>query len=189
VDTLVEDRRTEIAADVLERARAGDQEAFTQLVRHYDLGLRRLAFRLLGSRERADDVLQDAYVSAYRNLGRFRGEAGIGTWLYRITYNACLDELRRATRRPTAPLEEATEVAAAGPAPGELVAERDRLARALAALSPEHCAAVILVDVQGFDYATAGEALGVPEGTIASRLSNARAALRAALEPMEDDHG
>ena len=105
------------------RARAGDGAAFGAVLRHYDGRLRALAFRLLGDPARTDDVLQEAYVKAYRALPRFRGEADLGTWLYRIAYNACLDELRRG-RGHDLPLEAADLAAAPGADPGERAAER-----------------------------------------------------------------
>src|SRR3954447_22883970 len=86
---------TEIDRRVVDRARRGDDRAFAHIVRHYDDGLRALAYRLLGDRTRMDDALQEAYVHAYRALPRFRGDSSLGTWLYRIAYNACLDELKR----------------------------------------------------------------------------------------------
>jgi RNA polymerase sigma-70 factor, ECF subfamily len=93
------------ADDLLARARQGDGGAFTELVRVHDARLRGLAYRLLGSRDAMDDVLQEAYVKAFRSLPRFRGDAEVGTWLHRIVANCCTDELRRAKRRPApAPL-------------------------------------------------------------------------------------
>ena len=86
---------------MLESALAGDQRAFGLLLRHHDERMRALAWKLLGDRDRMDDALQEAYVKAWRSLGGFRQDADFGTWLYRITYNACLDELRRATNRST----------------------------------------------------------------------------------------
>ena len=171
----------EIGATILDRARRGDQEAFATLIRHYDPGLRALAYRLLGDRDRMDDALQEAYVKAFRALPRFRGQSRLGTWLYRIAYNACLDELGRSRRVVQFPLDGVTEPAQPGPDPGDVAALRGDLARALAALPVEERAAVLLVDAQGFDYRDAGRVLGVPEGTVASRLSRARAALRSAL--------
>lgn len=159
------------------------------LVRHYDPGLRALAFRLLGSRERMDDALQEAYVRAYRALPRFRGDAKLATWLYRIVYNACLDELERARRGGLVLVPDLPDEADPAPEPGEAAARRDELARALAGLPPEQRAAVLLVDAQGFTYRAAGRILGVPEGTVASRLSQARAVLRAALEDEEEALG
>jgi RNA polymerase sigma-70 factor (ECF subfamily) len=175
----------DVSTAVVDRARRGDQEAFAELIRHYDRGLRVLAFRLLGDRDRMDDALQEAYVKAFRALPRFRGEAKIGTWLYRITYNACLDELERTRKVAHLPLEEAHERAGGASDLGETAARRQDLAAALAALPPSERAAVLLVDAEGFDYRDAGKILGVPSGTVASRLSRARAALRGALAAVE----
>ena len=96
----------DIRPAVLERARRGDQEAFAAVIRHYDPGLRALAYRLLGDRDRMDDALQEAYVKAFRALPRFQRRAKVGTWLYRIVYNTCLDELRKARRTAAEPLDE-----------------------------------------------------------------------------------
>jgi RNA polymerase sigma-70 factor (ECF subfamily) len=163
------------------RARDGDGAAFGAVLRHYDPRLRALAFRLLGDPALTDDVLQEAYVKAYRALPRFRGEADLGTWLYRIAYNACLDELRR-DRHGDLPLEAADRAAAPGADPGERAGEAAALSDALAALPAQDRAAVLLVDRDGLSYGRAGAVLGVPAGTVASRLNRARAALRTALE-------
>ena len=163
------------------RARAGDAEAFAALIERNDRSLRALAFRLLGDRDRMDDVLQDAYVKAYRALPGFGGRASVGTWLYRIAYNTCLDELRRSARLVDLPLGELGERRDHRPGVADTVAHRRDLASALAALSPEDRAAVLLVDGRGFDYGEAGEVLGIPQGTVASRLNRARAQLRRAL--------
>src|ERR671922_504516 len=96
----------ELTGAVLEDAKRGDPSAFANVIRHYDRGLRSLAYRLLGDRDRMDDALQEAYLKAFRALPRFRGDAKLGTWLYRITYNACLDELARARKAAHAPLDE-----------------------------------------------------------------------------------
>ena len=172
--------RSDLGAAVVDGAKRGDQDAFALLVKHYDAGLRALAYRLLGDPDRMDDALQEAYVKAFRSLSSFRGESRLGTWLYRIVYNACLDELKRG-RRLVQPLEDAVHSPDPRPDVAEAVAGRSRLAEALAELTLEERAAVLLVDAQGFDYRSAGEVLGVPEGTVASRLNRARAALRHAL--------
>jgi RNA polymerase sigma-70 factor, ECF subfamily len=176
----------EIGVALLDRARRGDQEAFAAVIRHYDPGLRTLAYRLLGDRDRMDDALQEAYVKAFRALPRFRGDSRVGTWLYRIAYNACLDELKRSHRVVHLPLEEIPEPAGSWADPGEAVVRRHDLAQALAALPPDERAAVLLVDAQGFDYKDAASVLGVPAGTVASRLSRARAALRRAVSHVEE---
>jgi RNA polymerase sigma-70 factor (ECF subfamily) len=178
----------DVDPEVVDRAARGDQVAFSQLVRHYDERLRLLAYRLLADPVRMDDALQEAYVKAYRALPGFRRDAAIGTWLYRITYNCCLDLLRREGRHRAMPLESVEEPGGdPGADPGRRVAERTDLARALDALPPDQRVAVLLVDAEGFDYAAAAEVLGVAPGTVASRLSRARAALRAALAGGEEE--
>ena len=153
-----------------------DQRDFAKVVREHDANLRALAFRLLGDRDRMDDAMQEAYLRAYRALPRFRGDSALSTWLYRITYNACLDELEHTPQ--VVALDSVRE--RADPRPG--AAERLELADALASLPPADRAAVLLVDAQGFDYRSAAEVLGIPDGTIASRLNRARAHLRRYLD-------
>ena len=172
--------RRDVDAGVLKRARRGDERAFAVLIRHYDPGLRPLAYRLLGDRQRMDDALQEAYVKAFRMLPEFRGDSALGTWLYRIAYNACLDELKRS--RHVVPLDSVRERPDPRPGVAEAFSQRSGLADALARLAPEDRAAVLLVDAQGFDYQSAADVLGVPAGTIASRLNRARAALRRILD-------
>jgi RNA polymerase sigma-70 factor (ECF subfamily) len=170
----------EIAPDVLRRAKAGDARAFTEVVRHYDDRLRALAHRLLGDRAAMDDALQEAYVKAFRALPGFREDAGLGTWLYSITYRACVDLHRRESRHRPAP-QDRPGGAGTSADPATTAATRTDLIRALAALPVDQRAAVLLVDAEGLDYDAAAAVLGVAPGTIASRLSRARAALRAAL--------
>lgn len=174
----------EVAPEVLARAQAGDAAAFAELIRHYDHRLRALAYRLLGNRDLMDDALQEAYVKAYRALSTFRTGAAPGTWLYRITWNACLDELRRQKRRPVEPFDaDGLERVGADTAPAADAgaAGNAALERALAALPPDQRAALWLVDGEAYDYATAGEILGVPAGTVGSRVSRARAAVRSMM--------
>ncbi len=173
--------RSHHGGEAVERARAGDPAAFAELVRDHDAGLRALAYRLLADRSRMDDVLQEAYLKAYRSLPRFEGGSAVGTWLYRIVYNACIDDLRARDRRPVRALaEEATELNPV-PGPEDRLGDRWALADALGRLPEDQRAAVVLVDAQGFDYAAAAEVLGVASGTIASRLSRAHATLRREL--------
>jgi RNA polymerase sigma-70 factor, ECF subfamily len=168
-----------VASEGITPAQRVDADAFVLLLREYDLRHRRLAFRLLGDRERMDDVLQEAYARAFRALPRFRGGSAIGTWLYRIVYNACLDELRRSGARREVSLDEWRE---RGSSRTDGVEERLDLAAALAALPVELRAVVLLVDADELSYDEAAEVLGIPAGTVASRLSRARDALKGALQ-------
>lgn len=156
-----------------------DAEGFLEVVREFDLRHRRLAFRLLGDRQRMDDVLQEAYARAFRALPRFAGRASAATWLYRIVDNACLDDLRRSGSRKEVPLDEWREHDSDRT---ERVEQRLDLETALAALPVELRAVALLVDAEELSYDEAAEILGIPPGTVASRLSRARAVLRAALE-------
>jgi RNA polymerase sigma-70 factor, ECF subfamily len=177
------------AGDGVARAQAGDRAAFTALVQRHDHRLRGLAYKLLaGDRHRMDDAMQEAYLNAYRGLGRFRSDADVGTWLYRIVYNACVDELRRGRRRPEPVDPAGHEAAIARSGPATQVAAADAALRGLRALPDDQRVTVVLVDGEGFDNVQAAEILGVAPGTVASRLSRARAAMRAALhDPTDDD--
>ena len=172
-------RRAE--ARLVVRASRGDADAFTTLVRGYDRPLRALAYRLLEDEGAMDDALQDAYVKAYVGLPAFAGASTFGTWLYRIVYNTCLDELRRRGRRPVLVSAEPPEEPAAGPDPLAAIEHAADLSRALGGLGPELRAAVLLVDAEGLTYDEAAAVLGIPAGTVASRLNRARALLRPAL--------
>lgn len=159
----------------------GDHDAFVTLVRRHDPRMRALAARLLGGeRDRVDDTLQEAYVRSYRALSTFRNDAEFATWLYRITYNACLDELRRNERRPV-PVDASDELwdrRASTPDPDAAVSASDRAARILAAIPVDQRVAVVLIDGEGVELAEAAALLDVPPGTVASRLSRGRARIR-----------
>ena len=168
----------------LEQARDGDHRAFGALLRAEDDGCRALAYRVLRDRDAMDDALQDAYLKAWRRLDTFHGDSGFGTWLYRIIYTTCIDHVRR--RRPTDPLDERTPaLQAVGPA-GAAEASVT-LERGLAQVSVEHRALLVLIDGIGLPYAEAAEVLALPEGTVASRLHHARAALRRAIGTDDTD--
>lgn len=173
---------------MVERILGGEAGAFPELVKRHDERLRSLAYKMLaGDRDRMDDVMQDAYVRAYRALGSFRADAELGTWLYRIVSNACVDELRRGRRRPE-PLDTATwEVPSVRTGPEGAAIASDQVLRALAALPPDQRITVVLVDGEGFDHHQAAELLGVAPGTVASRVSRARASLRRTIDHEEQE--
>ena len=162
---------------IVERAQRGDNGAFTELVGRHDPRLRALAGRLLRNPDRVDDALQEVYIKAFRTIGRFRGEANVGTWLYRITYNTCVDELRR--RQPVL-VDDDFDPPSIEPGPAERCAAASEVADLLGRLSPDLRATVVLVDGYGLDYADASHLLDVPPGTVASRLHRARRHLRGA---------
>jgi RNA polymerase sigma-70 factor (ECF subfamily) len=178
---------------VLQLAREGDLEAFNQIVLAYQGFLFRTAFNILGDEDAAEDATQEAFISAFRSLRGFRGES-LRSWLARVVVNACYDQLRHQRRRPAIPLEQHDEFdqemdAAAwmldpSASPEEQVEAR-QLQRAirsgLQTLPTQYRLAAVLVDLQGLSYEEAAEILGVPVGTVKSRLARARLALRASL--------
>jgi RNA polymerase sigma-70 factor (ECF subfamily) len=170
---------------------AGDPEAFGELVRRHRDRLWAVAVRTTGDPEDASDALQDAFVSAFRNAGSFRGEAAVTTWLHRVVVNACLDRMRRRRARPTVPLpEEDGETGHRGVADPRDDLDRLELRMeidlALRALPDDQRSAIVLVDVEGLSVAEAAAVLGIPEGTVKSRCSRGRARLAVALRGLRN---
>ena len=164
-------------------ARQGDREAFMQLVRLHQAGVRAFAHGMLGDPVLAEDIAQEAFLRAWRGLGGFRGEAAFGSWLYAIARRVALDEVRRPAV-VTVPVEQAWELAD-GRA-GDPVLRGD-LERALQALEPAQREAFLLVAVLGLSYQEAGGMTGCPAGTVASRVFRARVRLASALRVWEED--
>jgi RNA polymerase sigma-70 factor (ECF subfamily) len=174
----------------LRRAQRGEVVAFNSLVEHFQRQVYNVCFRTLGNSEDAADASQDAFISAFRGIGTFRGPAdGLRGWLLRIAVNACYDALRRRRRRPADSLEALEDAAAfdvADPEPDpeqrSLMAEgMSAIEAAMSRLAPDQRLAVVLCDVQGLSYEEAAQAMAVELGTVKSRLSRARAQLRDVL--------
>jgi RNA polymerase sigma-70 factor, ECF subfamily len=150
--------------------------AFETLLRRHAPMIHRLAASVVGPGT-ADDVVQEVLISVHKNIGSFRGEAKFSTWLHRVTVNACSAALRK--RQPD-PLEHAPEIVAANsPAQaGERAQLRERLAWAMSRLPPDQREAVTLREIGELEYAEIAEVTGVEIGTVKSRISRGRAALR-----------
>lgn len=189
--------------DLLRRARGGEVAAFNVLVLRHQSAAYSLALRFLGSRQAAEDATQEAFERAYRGLATFRGER-FRSWLFTIVANAARDELRRQRRRPQRSLDEARDdpdratldPPDPGPTPDAVALQselRAHLEQALRELPDDWRLVVVLSDVHGMSYAEVAAAVGVPEGTVKSRLSRARGRLRdilrdslpRAVEPFE----
>ncbi len=171
-------------------AKAGDREAFRSLVERHSRKVFRLAFRMTGSEEDAEDVVQETFLKAYRNLGRFAGQSEFSTWLHRIAANCAVDALRRrASRRmQERPLEEeALEAAASGPTPDRALFASEiqrRVSRSLEGLSAMERAAFVLRHFEGRTIAEIGKTLGVRSGAAKNCVFRAVAKLRRDLEPV-----
>lgn len=169
-------------AELIERSVAGDLDAYDRLVGLYQDRVYQVAYRVTGNHEDAWDAAQEAFLSALRALPRFRGASAFSTWLHRITVNAALDLIRR--RPPQAVVALDAIAASAGEDPGDAATRSDmqrRINLAIAALPADQRVAVMLRDLQGLSYEEIAAVLRVPLGTVRSRLSRGREALRQLL--------
>jgi RNA polymerase sigma-70 factor, ECF subfamily len=161
-------------------ARGGDRSALEQLLeRHLDR-VHAVCRRITGDADDAADATQEALIAVTRGIGGFDGRSAFTTWLYRIATNAALDETRRRARRPV-PRDQLPDRPAPGPGPEAAVAARLDVDTALAQLPLDFRAAVVLRDLCDLDYAQVADVLGIPPGTVRSRIARGRAALAVAL--------
>ena len=181
-------------ADLVAAAKDGDREAFDQLVKATYQDAYTLAYRLTGNEEDARDVVQDAYLRAYRSIRRFRGDAAFSTWMYRITANCASTHLAKRTKARHEELPDDAQVVDERPEidpvqrmDGEF--ERRRIADALQALPPDMRAVVVLRDVYDLPHEAIAAELGITEGAAKVRLHRARRKLRERLFPLRGEPG
>ena len=175
-------------------AKQGDLDAFNRLVLIYQNLAFNLAYRMLNDIQRAEDITQDSFISAYHKIHQFRG-GSFRAWMMRIVTNACYDDIRRNKRNKIVsltPFEDDQEEAEFSSwfiddanNPEEALIRSDLIAvlqKCLNRLSPDFRSVIILVDIHGFDYAEAAAALKKPIGTVKSRLSRARVRMQRCLD-------
>jgi RNA polymerase sigma-70 factor (ECF subfamily) len=154
-------------AALIREAQRGNLEAFNRLVLKYQNRVYDTAYWLMAEPEDAADATQEAFISAFKSIRRFRG-GSFRAWLLRIVTNACYDEMRRRKRRPTTPLED-LEIRAC-----------------LARLPDKYREVMVLADVEGFKYQEVAQIIGIPLGTVKSRLARARGKMQAHLQCYQD---
>jgi RNA polymerase sigma-70 factor (ECF subfamily) len=175
---VIGDARTDDAR-LARQIETGNVSAFEEMYRAHASRVFNVAWRMLGNAADAEDALQEVFLQAYRKIGGFKGESALGTWLYRMAVNLCLDRLRsRAGRdgRQTGSLEDSPPKAAS--TTREMIVNRLDLERAIARLPDGARAAFVLHDVEGFAHQEVGSILGVSEGTSKSQVHKARMKLR-----------
>ncbi|HZO87996.1 MAG TPA: sigma-70 family RNA polymerase sigma factor [Chthonomonadaceae bacterium] len=166
----------------MRRIQAGDRQAFEELLDAYETRVYRLALRFTGNVLDAEDLTQDVFLAVYKGLANFRGDSALGTWIYRIAMNHCL-EYRRKRRLDCVPYD-AQLTLASGDWREDPVQSADRqelssrVEQAINCLSPLHRDVVVLHELQGMTYQEVAATLNVPVGTVKSRLSNAFRRLR-----------
>lgn len=178
--------------ELVTAARDGDRRSMERLLTLHRPRVVVICRRMLRDSADADDAAQEALVAIVRGMSRFDGRSSFATWSHRIATNVCLDELRRRGRRPVVEPGEFDRVDGGHPDPADTAAagdDRRRLAAALDSLPEEFRLPVVLRDIADLDYAAIAEELGVPPGTVRSRISRGRARLAAVLDqgPPQDD--
>lgn len=183
--------------DLIQAAQEGKREAFDVLVEVHYRGVYNTAYRMLGASSAASDATQAVFVRVWEALSSFRGDATFRTWLYRITMNVCLDEIRRRKKEPLSLTEDDDEGEPAGerdmpdhsdePARTTEQRELQRLVQdAIVRLPEDFRTVIVLYDLRGLSYQEISETLEIPLGTVKSRLNRARQALREEIAPFAE---
>ncbi len=179
---------TPVEQTLIEQSRAGDLDSFNAIVEMYQGQVYAVALRMVRDAGLAEDLAQEAFISAYRNLNQYRG-GSFKSWLLRIARNATLDALRKSQRRPAESLDEniiafEAELVSPEATPDEAALNTelgDHIKEVMADLHPDQRMALVLIDVEGFSYEEAAQTMAVSIGTVKSRLSRARGRMREAL--------
>jgi len=191
------DRPAELNAQealFVSRLQANEDAAYDELVRTYSAAIYQVAYRMLGDPADASDVVQEIFLKVFKNIGGFKAEAALKTWIFRIAFSEILNRLRwwkRRHRYATVSLDEegngkpGSDIAVhSGPTPEEILQFKEREAaiqHALRKLSGEHRSIIVMRDIEGFSYNEIADVLGISMGTVKSRLARARADLKKSL--------
>lgn len=182
--------------DLVNAARGGDREAMQQLVERYQRRVLAVVLGMVGNPEDAREIVQDAFIRAFRGLDRFKGDSSFYTWIYRIAVNLAIDSQRRDSRRPTVEYDEALPPGEDPIGSGGVEMGRDpfrsvrnrelgrRIFEAIDGLTPNHRAVILLREVEGLSYEEIASTLEISLGTVMSRLHYARKKLQARLEEL-----
>jgi RNA polymerase sigma-70 factor (ECF subfamily) len=178
------------------RLQANEDAAYDELVRTYSASIFHVAYRMLGDSAEASDAVQEIFLKVFRNIGGFKGEAALKTWIFKIAFSEILNRLRWWKRRyryatvslddqpPGAPASAGYKVASPSPSPEEALQSKEQeiaIQEALGKLSKEHRSIIVLRDIEGFSYNEIADVLGVSVGTVKSRLARARADLKKSI--------
>lgn len=179
---------------LIDMSKSGNIDAFELLIENYQKKVFNIAYRVIGNYDDANDLAQEVLIRIFKSIGGFREQSSFSTWVYRITTNVCLDELRRRKNKKVISLDEdiqfedsdiKRQVVSGDPTPEEIAEEKetkDIIHRAINKLSDEHKVVIVLRDLQGFSYEEIARVTKCPEGTVKSRINRARQALKEILQ-------
>ncbi len=183
------DRSRELETELIRKVQGGGQQFFEPLVRTYEGEAHRVALAIMGDRDAANDAVQESFIKAYRAIDRFELGRSFRPWFMQILRNQCRDMIRRRkagfeTRRMTPLMAERLPSSSDPERLRHREEARELLWAALGRVSVDHREVLVLKEIQDLNYGEIAEAIGIPEGTVASRLFHARRALKEALEEM-----
>lgn len=162
-------------AELLARVLDGDHDAFNQIMRNHEDRVFSVCLRIFGEREQALDATQETFLTAFRKAEQFQGNSALGTWIYRIAVNTCYDQLRKQKRRRTDPIPDHLDPADHSAEDAvESAGLRPDIERALAKIPEDFRVAVVLSDIEGMGLQDVADVLGVPVGTVKSRVFRGR---------------
>lgn len=180
--------------DLVDRAKTGDIEAFEQLIEGCQKRVFNIAYRMIGNYDDANELAQEVLLKAFRSIRSFKGDSLFSTWIYKVTANVCLDEIRRRKKRMVVSLDEEIEyndgevkrqIPDKSPTP-DVEAETNELKKAvnksIQELPDDYRSMIVLRDIQGFSYDEISKIVNCPEGTVKSRINRARQALKKILQ-------
>jgi RNA polymerase sigma-70 factor, ECF subfamily len=175
-------------AECVRRVQRGDTDSFEVLVRRHEKAIFNLVYRLLGNYDEAAEVAQEVFLSAFKSIHQFRGEANFSTWLYRIGLNHASTRRKslNSTQRRYLPLDGTEVIADSAVDPAKSMEHKEiqqRVQQALNSLDPKDARIILLRDLQDVPYEDVAEMLDIPVGTVKSRLHRARQALKTSLAP------
>jgi len=161
--------------ELVGRVLSGDHDAFEAIMRQHEDRVFSVCLRITGNRDRALDAAQETFLTVFRKAAQFKGDAALGTWIYRIAVNTCYDQLRKAKRRKTDPIPDYLDpVDPSAESAIDSAALRPEIQTALDMLPKDFRAAIVLSDIEGMSMSEVASVLGVPTGTVKSRLFRGR---------------
>jgi RNA polymerase sigma-70 factor, ECF subfamily len=161
--------------DLIQRVVDGQREAFDEIMRSHEDRVFSVCLRIMSDRDRALDATQETFLTVFRKAGQFKGNSALGTWIYRIAVNTCYDQLRKAKRRRTDPMPDHMDpVDPSAEDAVEAAGLRPEIQEALAAVPTDFRTAVILSDIEGMSFPEVAAVLGIPIGTVKSRIFRGR---------------